>query len=197
MFSKLQIINNALRQQKPFSRVTPLSRSGLVNACRSTAFRLFSSTETEYEKEIGDIEKDYAERKKRVQSLMGEVVSVKCHKTVNVMVYNQKLIKKYSKHIQTRKKVMAHDENCVGKLGDLVRIAVCRPMSKMKRHYLIDVIRRAPSLNEAGEAEISDQKVEMNVNVTIPPQQRKKPSNYLRDKAREAEEAAKAMEAKE
>lgn len=180
MFGKLNVMNNVLRQQNPFTRVTPVSGSGLVNIFRSTvAFRQFSA-EAEYEKEISDIEKDHAERKKRIMSKVGEIVSVKCDKTVNVMIYNQKLVKKYNKHIQTRRKIMAHDENCVGKLGDFVRIATHRPISKMKRHYLIDVIRRAPVVTESGEVEISSRKVEMNVNEAKPVKVKAKKLGYVR-----------------
>ena len=110
------------------------------NAIRNTTAGMFS-TEIEYQKEIKDIELDYGERQKRVMSKIGEVVSVKMSKTVNVMVYRQKFYPKYNKYVQARRKIMAHDENEVGKLGDIVRIATHRPMSKMKRHYLIDVIR--------------------------------------------------------
>ena len=38
---------------------------------------------------------------------------------------------------------MAHDENETGNVGDIVRIVPCRPVSKKKRHALIDVIRVA------------------------------------------------------
>eukprot|EP00607_Mallomonas_marina_P007461 CAMPEP_0182416766 /NCGR_PEP_ID=MMETSP1167-20130531/1124_1 /TAXON_ID=2988 /ORGANISM="Mallomonas Sp, Strain CCMP3275" /LENGTH=46 /DNA_ID= /DNA_START= /DNA_END= /DNA_ORIENTATION= len=38
---------------------------------------------------------------------------------------------------------MAHDENEEAKDGDYVRITPCRPMSRKKRHSLIDIIRKA------------------------------------------------------
>ncbi|RYH10253.1 30S ribosomal protein S17 [archaeon] len=84
----------------------------------------------------------YEERKKRRQALVGEVVSVKCSKSITVRVEYQKYFPKYDKHISRHNKFMAHDEQEQCKLGDVVRIVPCRPMSKRKRHALIDIIRR-------------------------------------------------------
>lgn len=98
--------------------------------------------ETEYQGEIKDILTQYEERKKRKQALVGEVVSVKCAKSITVRVEYQKYFPKYDKHISRHNKFMAHDEQERCKLGDIVRIVPCRPMSKLKRHSLIDIIRR-------------------------------------------------------
>ena len=43
---------------------------------------------------------------------------------------------------------MAHDEEEKGKLGDLVRIIPCRPMSKRKKHKLKDIIRKGINLDD-------------------------------------------------
>lgn len=42
---------------------------------------------------------------------------------------------------------MAHDEDEVCEMGDLVRIVPCRPISKMKRHRLLDVIKKGDRLD--------------------------------------------------
>ena len=97
----------------------------------------------EYSKEIADIMESYEERKKRKQSLVGIVTSTKCAKSITIQVEHEKYYPKYNKYIRSRKKVMAHDESEIGKTGDMVRIVPCRPMSKKKRHTLIDVIKAA------------------------------------------------------
>ena len=97
--------------------------------------------EEDYRAEIDDIKKQLAEKKRRIGSLVGKVVSTKCSKSVNVLVEHMKFFPKYNKSIQRRKKIMAHDENEIGREGDMVRIAMCRPHSKKKRHYLIDILK--------------------------------------------------------
>ena len=97
----------------------------------------------DYAKEIADIMEGYEERKKRKQSLVGVITSTKCAKSITVQVEHEKFFPKYNKSVKSRKKVMAHDEDETGNVGDVVRIVPCRPVSKKKRHALIDVIRAA------------------------------------------------------
>ena len=49
----------------------------------------------------------------------------------------------YKRIIAKRKKFYAHDEEGTAKMGDVVRIIECRPLSKLKRWRLAEVIRRA------------------------------------------------------
>jgi len=49
----------------------------------------------------------------------------------------------YKRIITKRKKFYAHDEDSTAKLGDVVRIVECRPLSHLKRWKLDEVIRRA------------------------------------------------------
>ena len=102
-----------------------------------------SEMQQEYAKEIADIMHSYEERKKRKQSLVGIITSTKCAKSITIQVEHEKYFPKYNKYIKSRKKVMAHDEREIGKTGDMVRIVPCRPVSKRKRHTLIDVIKAA------------------------------------------------------
>jgi small subunit ribosomal protein S17 len=97
----------------------------------------------EYKKEVQDILDDYDERAKRKQSLVGIVTSTKNTKTITIEIENRYFYPKYNKYISRHKKIMAHDEEELGKDGDLVRIVPCRPKSRRKRHSLIDIIRRA------------------------------------------------------
>ena len=49
----------------------------------------------------------------------------------------------YKRIMNKRKKFYAHDEQGQAKLGDVVRIIECRPLSKLKRWRLGEVVRRA------------------------------------------------------
>ena len=45
--------------------------------------------------------------------------------------------------ISGTKKLHAHDEECTAGVGDTVRVMECRPLSKMKRWRLVEIIERA------------------------------------------------------
>lgn len=64
--------------------------------------------------------------------LQGVVVSDKGEKTVTVLVERRVMHPLYKKFIKRSKKYRAHDENNVHKVGDVVRIEECRPISKTK-----------------------------------------------------------------
>lgn len=64
--------------------------------------------------------------------LQGVVVSDKCDKTVVVLVERRVMHPLYKKFIRRTKKYMAHDETNAVKVGDVVRICECRPLSKRK-----------------------------------------------------------------
>jgi small subunit ribosomal protein S17 len=74
---------------------------------------------------------------------IGEVVSTKMTKTIVVEVSRRVPHPLYKKIINKRKKFYAHDEQTSARVGDVVRIVESRPLSKMKRWTLADVIRRA------------------------------------------------------
>jgi len=67
-------------------------------------------------------------------------------KTITVLVETVKQHPLYKKTIRTSKKYKAHDEKNEAKLGDVVRIMECRPLSKDKRWRLIEVVERAKTL---------------------------------------------------
>jgi small subunit ribosomal protein S17 len=77
---------------------------------------------------------------------VGEVVSTKMQKTIVVEVSRRVPHPMYKRIIKKRKKFYAHDEEGTAKLGDVVRIVECRPLSKLKRWRLMDVVRRAPQV---------------------------------------------------
>ena len=74
---------------------------------------------------------------------VGQVVSTKMQKTIVVEVSRRVPHPLYKRIITKRKKFYAHDEKGAAKTGDVVRIIECRPLSKLKRWRLGDVIRRA------------------------------------------------------
>ena len=74
---------------------------------------------------------------------VGEVVSTKMAKTIVVEVTRRTAHPVYKRIISKRKKFYAHDEQETAKVGDFVRIVECRPLSRLKRWELGDVIRRA------------------------------------------------------
>ena len=74
---------------------------------------------------------------------VGEVVSTKMAKTIVVEVTRRVAHPVYERIVIKRKKFYAHDEAQSAKTGDVVRIVECRPISRLKRWELGDVIRRA------------------------------------------------------
>ena len=88
---------------------------------------------------------------------VGEVVSTKMEKTIVVEVSRRVPHPLYKRIIGKRKKFYAHDEDGKAKLGDVVRIVECRPLSKLKRWQLAEVVRRA--------AQVGVQPVELDVKV--------------------------------
>jgi len=74
---------------------------------------------------------------------VGQVVSAKMAKTIVVEVTRRVPHPVYKRIINKRRKFYAHDENQTAQLGDTVRIIEARPMSKLKRWTLGEVIRKA------------------------------------------------------
>ncbi len=71
------------------------------------------------------------------KKLTGIVVSNKMDKTVIVNVSRYVAHKKYGKYYKIDKRYKAHDENNDYKVGDLVIIEECRPMSKDKNFTVL------------------------------------------------------------
>ncbi len=78
-------------------------------------------------------------RKERV----GIVTSDKMNKSITVVVERKVMHPKYGKFVKRSSKFMAHDEKGDAHVGDTVRIAETRPMSKLKRWRLVEVVERA------------------------------------------------------
>lgn len=78
-------------------------------------------------------------RKERV----GIVTSDKMSKSITVIVERRVMHPKYGKFVKRSSKFMAHDEKGEAHVGDTVRIAETRPMSKLKRWRLVEIVERA------------------------------------------------------
>lgn len=74
---------------------------------------------------------------------LGSVVSTKMAKTIVVEVTRRVPHPVYKRMINKRKKFYAHDEEGKAKMGDLVRIVECRPLSKLKCWQLKEIVREA------------------------------------------------------
>ena len=85
-------------------------------------------------------------RKERV----GEVISNKMTKTIVVQVERRFPHSRYKKVVTSYKKFYAHDEKNEAKPGDRVRIEETRPLSKLKRWRLVQVVDKAETLAPVG-----------------------------------------------
>jgi len=74
---------------------------------------------------------------------VGQVVSTKMQKTIVVAVEMRKAHAKYKRIVRSTKKFYAHDEQGSARLGDMVRIRETRPLSKLKRWTLEEIVRRS------------------------------------------------------
>ena len=79
----------------------------------------------------------------RRKEIMGLVVSSRMQKTIVVQVVRQKSHGFYGRVISKAKKFYAHDEKNQAQVGDFVRLEETRPLSKLKRWRLKEVIRKA------------------------------------------------------
>lgn len=85
----------------------------------------------------------------RQKSVVGEVVSNRMNKTIVVKVRRTKAHSFYGRVVSRDKKFYAHDENNTAHIGDIVRIEETRPLSKLKRWRLKDIVRKAALAPEA------------------------------------------------
>jgi len=75
--------------------------------------------------------------------LVGVVVSNKMDKTAAVLVSRLKKHRTYKKYLRSHTKYMAHDPKNMCGVGDRVRIIETRPMSKMKRWQVLEILERS------------------------------------------------------
>jgi len=89
----------------------------------------------------------------RRKTVIGKVVSTKMNKTIVVEVTRNFPHRLYRRVMSRSKKFYAHDEQNTAHVGDFVEIEETRPLSKLKRWRLKEVIRRAALVAETAEPE--------------------------------------------
>ena len=82
---------------------------------------------------------------------VGQVVSRAGDKTIVVEVSRRVRHPFYKRYVNRRKKFYAHDERNQCRIGDRVRIAETRPLSRLKRWRLIEILQR-PAVEVAEES---------------------------------------------
>ena len=84
------------------------------------------------------------EQTKKLHTVEGRVVSNKMDKTVTVLVERQVKHALYGKYIRRSTKLHAHDADTACRMGDMVRVAECAPLSKTKNWRVVEILARAP-----------------------------------------------------
>jgi len=87
----------------------------------------------------------------RRKELIGYVVSNRMNKTIVVQVVRRKSHPLYSRVISKAKKFYAHDERNEAHIGDVVRLEETRPLSKLKRWRLMEIVRKTALVPEVTE----------------------------------------------
>jgi small subunit ribosomal protein S17 len=88
-----------------------------------------------------------------VKERIGTVISDRMQKTIAVLVETRVQHPRYKKYVVRRKKLYAHDEQQAAGVGDVVRIRETRPLSKLKRWQLMEILRRAEEKEKERERE--------------------------------------------
>jgi small subunit ribosomal protein S17 len=88
------------------------------------------------------------EKQSHRKVLTGKVTSNKMEKTIVVEVTRKKAHPLYARVISIRKKFYAHDEKNEAHVGDVVRIEESRPLSRLKRWTLKDIVRKTALVPE-------------------------------------------------
>jgi small subunit ribosomal protein S17 len=89
----------------------------------------------------------------RRKTVIGKVVSTKMKKTIVVEVTRTFPHRLYKRVMSRSKKFYAHDEQNTAHVGDFVEIEETRPLSKLKRWRLKEIIRKAALVAETTEPE--------------------------------------------
>ena len=101
-------------------------------------------------------------------TFQGVVTSIKMNKTIAVTVSTKRNDPLYAKRVGYSKKYYAHDEKNEAKVGDVVTIMACRPISKTKRFRLVSIDKHAIAAQAASEAEAALENKEGSAEVVKP-----------------------------
>ncbi|OYT56453.1 MAG: 30S ribosomal protein S17 [Candidatus Aenigmarchaeota archaeon ex4484_14] len=98
--------------------------------------------------------------KVRGRTFIGKVVSDKGSKTVIVERSYNRFIKKYERFERRKTRIAAHNPDCIAaEIGDVVRIAECRPITKTKHFVVVEKINQK-SPHTDGKKDIENNKNE-------------------------------------
>ncbi len=84
-----------------------------------------------------------AQRTTRRKTRVGKVVGNKMEKSITVAIERKVPHPIYKKYFKRTTKLMAHDEKREAGIGDTVKIMETRPLSKMKRWRLVEIVEKA------------------------------------------------------
>ena len=84
----------------------------------------------------------------RRKEVVGNVVSNRMNKTIVVQVIRRKSHPLYLRVVSKAKKFYAHDEKNEAHIGDVVRLEETRPLSKLKRWRLKEIVRKTALVPE-------------------------------------------------
>ena len=88
----------------------------------------------------------------RRKEVIGDVVANRMNKTIVVQVIRRKSHPLYTRVISKAKKFYAHDEKNEAHVGDVVRLEETRPLSKLKRWRLKEIVRKTALVPEVVDA---------------------------------------------
>jgi small subunit ribosomal protein S17 len=91
----------------------------------------------------------------RRKVVVGEVVSNRMKKTIVVEVVRKKAHPFYGRVISKGKKFYAHDEKNEAHVGDVVRLEETRPLSKLKRWRLKEIVRKTALVPEVAATDVA------------------------------------------
>lgn len=83
----------------------------------------------------------------------GTVTSAKMHNTVTVTVHRSVVHPLYKKAYRMSKKFLADTAGKDVKVGDIVLIGECRPLSKRKHFQVLEILKKAAQVSEISEGE--------------------------------------------
>jgi small subunit ribosomal protein S17 len=104
---------------------------------------------------MADVQSEATVESRRNEKV-GQVVSTKMQKTIVVEVEMRKAHPKYKRIVRSSKKFYAHDEQNSARVGDMVRIRETRPLSKLKRWQLEEIVRRSALAHVEAAAPVAE-----------------------------------------
>ena len=104
---------------------------------------------------MADVQSEATVESRRNEKV-GQVVSTKMEKTIVVEVEMRKAHPKYKRIVKSSKKFYAHDEQNSARVGDMVRIRETRPLSKLKRWQLEEIVRRSALAHVEAAAPVAE-----------------------------------------